>query len=234
MVVRRTQDSNGAWCVVRGAWWIPVLVLVAGCFPTMQAARIENGLHVDVGAIVLGDQVRNGAPQGPDLMVYAAPFVGLSGWVELGLPFGVYAESDDLGGEDTQLLLWPYAKFSLVEPGGRDHLAMILQGAWMVPASVGVRYGRDLGAWEPYGGVSLVFSGGPAGDDPFVVRYQEKGQILAQFVVGAEARRGPVRPAVEAGVLVNRYREGAVLGDFGQPTVPRTLVDVFVGGRVRW
>lgn len=33
-------------------------------------------------------------------------------------------------------------------------------------------------------------------------------------------------------LLINRYQEGAVWGDFGQPTVPRTLVDLFVGIRV--
>ena len=211
-----------------------LLLLLAGCFPTMQGARIDNGFHVDVGTIVLSDQVRNDEPQGPDLMAWAAPLVGFRQAIELGLPAGIYLESDDIGGDDYQLMLWPYLKVGLLDPAGRDHLAVILQGAWFLPANIGVRYGRDLGRWEPYGGASVLFSGGPAGDDPLVVRYQEKGQVLLQLVAGATALGGRFRPSFEAGLLVNRYQEGAVFGDFGQPTVPRTLVDLFVGGRMRW
>jgi hypothetical protein len=47
---------------------------------------------------------------------------------------------------------------------------------------------------------------------------------------GAESRRARL-PALEAGVLINHYQEGAVPGDFGQPTTPRTLVDFFVTAR---
>ena len=117
----------------------------------------------------------------------------------------------------------------MLPSGASDHLAAVLQGAWFAPANIGLRYGHDFGTWEPHAGLSLIFSGGPAGDDPFVTRYQEKGQLLLAFAVGATWSA----LGVEVGVLRNRYEEGAVYGDFGQPTTTRTLYDLFVGGRVR-
>lgn len=101
--------------------------------------------------------------------------------------------------------------------------------AWFLPANVGLRYGRDFGAWEPHAGVSVIFSGGPAGDDPVVTRYQENGQMLLALAIGATWSSA----GIELGVLRNNYEEGAVYGDFGQPTRARTLYDVFVGARLR-
>jgi hypothetical protein len=75
-------------------------------------------------------------------------------------------------------------------------------------------------------------SGGPAGDDPFITRFQQKGQLLLVLSAGAQSHR-PGLPAIEAGVLIDHYQEGAVYGDFGQPTTSRTLVDFFVTARVR-
>jgi hypothetical protein len=192
-----------------------------------------------VGVTYIGDQVRNGESQGPDIMVCVAPTLGLGDRVELGVPVGLYLEEglESLGGNALEEfgtspragVAWPYAKIALLPSGSLDHLALVLQGAWFTTANVGIRYGRDLDSWMPHAGVSVIFSGGPAGDDPFVTRYQEKGQLLLALAVGATWSHA----GVEFGLLRNRYEEGAVYGDFGQPTTPRTLYDVFVDVRFR-
>jgi hypothetical protein len=208
----------------------------------MQTARIDPGLHLDVGVTYLGDQLRNDEQQGADLMAYLTPSLGVGDRFEIGLPIGVYLEegfeslaSDALerfGESPRTLVLWPYLKTALLSRDSPSHLAVIVQGAWLFPANIGVRYGRDLGSWEPYAGVSLVFSGGPAGDDPAVTRYQEAGQTIVTASVGATWETIG-RPAVEIGVMRNHYREGAVYGDFGQPTTTRTLYDLYVAARFR-
>ncbi|MDH3291403.1 MAG: hypothetical protein OEO20_09640 [Gemmatimonadota bacterium] len=219
-----------------------VTMAVSACFPTLHTARIDPGLHVDAGVTVLGDQARNGEAQGPDYIAYLAPSFAFGDRVELGLPIGIYLEEGFASlsgdaftrfGENPQtIVLWPYLKFAMLPTDGPHHLAFIAQGAWMFPGNVGVRYGQDLGSWEPFAGLSLIFSGGPAGDDPVVTRYQESGQSMLALVAGASWNTGG-RPTVEIGVLRNRYREGAVYGDFGQPTTARTLYDLFLGARVR-
>ncbi len=213
--------------------------VLSSCFPTFQSPRIDPGFHADFGMAYIGDQVRNDEEQGPDLMLYVAPTIGFGNRVEVGVPIGLYLEEglaslgenafEEFGESPTTFVAWPYLKFGLLPPGAADHLALILQGSWITPASIGLRYGRGIGSWEPQAGVSLIFSGGPAGDDPFVTRYQEKGQLLLAFAVGATWSLA----GVEIGVLRNHYEEGAVYGDFGQPTTPRTLYDLFVGARLR-
>jgi len=148
-------------------------VLLGACFPTFQSPRIDPGFHVDAGITYIGDQVRNGEEQGPDIMAYLAPTVGFGDRVELGLPVGLYLEEglkslvgsafEEFGESPRTVVVWPYLKFALLPSGAPDHLALILQGAWFTPANVGLRYGRDLGSWEPHVGLSLIFSGGPAG-----------------------------------------------------------------------
>jgi hypothetical protein len=217
-------------------------LLVAGCLPTLHTARIDPGFHLDAGVAYVSDQVRNGEPQGPDYVAYVGPSLGIGDRVELGLPVGIYLEegfaslgSDALerfGTSPRSFMIWPYAKVALLPSESDHHLAAVAQGIFPPLLNVGLRYGRDLGSWEPHVGASFIFSGGPAGDDPFVTRYQEKGQFLMTFAVGA-SWDAPAQPAIEAGILLNHYDEGAVYGDFGQPTTPRTLVDLYIGGRVR-
>jgi len=241
--VKYRQFRNGFPASRRARCLLPLVTcLTTACFPTMQTARIDPGLHLDVGVTYLGDQVRNDEPQGVDLMAYVAPSLGIGDRFEIGLPIGVYLEEgleslesdalEQFGQSPRMLVLWPYLKTALLPRDSRDHLAVIVQGAWFVPANVGVRYGRDLGSWEPYAGVSLIFSGGPAGDDPAVTRYQEAGQTIVTASVGATWETIG-RPAVEVGLMRNHYREGAVYGDFGQPTTPRTLYDLYVAARFR-
>jgi hypothetical protein len=216
--------------------------MLAGCFTAMQPARIDPGFHVDAGVAFLSDQVRNDEPQGPDYIAYVAPAVGLGERVELALPVGIYLEEGtaSLSGDAVQrfgtsprsLVFWPSAKFALLPSESDHHLAAVLQGFVPPFLSGGLRYGRDFGSWEPHAGVSVMMSSGPAGDDPFVTRYQEKGQFLMTFAVGASWNVAG-RPAIEVGVLLNHYDEGAVYGDFGQATTPRTLLDLYAGGRIR-
>lgn len=166
-------------------------------------------------------------------MLYAGPVYGFGRRVEFGIPVGTYLEEATSADRyQRNFVMWPYLKLALLEPDSPHHLAVIAQSALIAPANLGVRYGYDLGAWEPYAGVSAVFSGGPAGDDPFVTRYQEKDQSLIALVAGAMWNASG-HPTIEVGLLRNRYQEGAVYGDFGQPTRPVTLYDLFVGGRVR-
>lgn len=205
----------------------------------MQTPEVAPGLHVDAGAMLLSDQPRDGQAQGPDLFGWVTPSLGFGNDVEVGIPFGWYLEDglrgdtaqDAFGSSSRHLVILPYAKLALADTPAHK-LAGVLQLGPTFISSVGLLYGRDFGSWMPYGAVKWVASGGPAGDDPFITRYQEKSQLLLVFSVGAESRR-PGRPALEAGVLLNHYREGAVYGDFGQPTRPRTLLDAFVTARVR-
>ena len=214
-----------------------IFPILAACFPTLQSASIEPGLRVDAGATVLADQRRNGVDQGTDYFLYAGPAYGFRGIAEVGIPVGVYFEDGmttdgpEIGAESRLVVPMPYVKVALLAPESRNHLAFIMQGAYFVPANIGIRFGRDLGGWTPQVGVSWIFSGGPAGDDPVVPRYQEAGQSMFSLHAGAMVR-APVRAAIEIGVLRNRYREGAVFGDFGQETVTRTLWDAFLGVRI--
>lgn len=214
-----------------------LLAITGACFPTFQSARIEPGLRVDAGATMLADQVRNGVAQGDDYFLYAGPVYGFGRVVELGVPIGVYFEDGltndgpEIGAESRQLIPMPYIKVGMLDPGGRDHLAFIMQAAYFIPANVGLRYGRDLGRWTPQVGISWIFSAGPAGDDPFVPRYQEAGQSMVAISMGGTFHTTG-RPSFEVGVLRNRYREGAVFGDFGQETVTRTLWDAYAGLRI--
>jgi hypothetical protein len=208
------------------------------CFPTMQTPAVAPGLHLDAGAMALGDQRRDGEAQGTDLFGWVAPSFGV-GDIEVGIPVGWYLEEgtrsltnrESFGTDPVTLIVLPYGKFALVN-SPRDKLSTVLQLGPLFVSSVSLLYGRDLRSWMPYGGVKWMASAGPAGDDPFITRYQQKGQLLLVLSVGAEWRK-PGLPSVEIGVLLNHYREGAVFGDFGQPTTPRTLVDFFVAARVR-
>jgi hypothetical protein len=214
-------------------------VLLGACFPTMQTPEITPGLHFDAGAMALSDQRRDSAVQGPDLFGWVGPSFGFGHDVEVGLHVGWYLEegwrsiSDRpaFGTAPTQLVILPYGKFALVNTA-KHKLAGVLQLGPTFVSSASLLYGRDLQSWLPYGAVKWIASGGPAGDDPFITRYQQKGQLLLVLSGGAQWRR-PGLPAIEAGVLVNHYQEGAVFGDFGQPTTPRTLLDLFVSARVR-
>jgi hypothetical protein len=148
----------------------PLLALaLAACFPTLQTARVDPGLHLDAGVSYLADQPRNGEPQGDDYLTYLTPSYGFGNRVEIGMPIGYYHQE---GLDDRHALLMPYLKVAALGPASRDHLAI---------------------------GASWAVAG---------------------------------RPMVEVGILHNHYREGARFGDFGQPTSPRTLHDLFVAVRV--
>lgn len=217
-----------------------LLVLgVTACFPVMQTPAVRPGLHLDAGALALTDQTRDSAPQGSDVVVWAAPSFGFGRHLEVGVPLGLYGEEGlrsftdrhAFGTDPLQPFVEPYAKLGLLD-AQRDHLATVFQVGLPFVSSVSLLYGHDFRSWSPYGGVKWMASGGPAGDDPLVTRYQQKGQVLFIVSAGAEWRTAPL-PAIEVGLLVNHYQEGAVYGDFGQPTVPRTLADLYVAARVR-
>jgi hypothetical protein len=213
--------------------------LLSACFPAMQTPEITPGPHLDAGVMALSDQRRDGTAQGPDVFAWIAPTVGFGHEVEVGIPIGWYLEEGfrsvtdrrSFGTSPAQFVILPYGKFALLD-GPRHKVAGVVQLGPMFVSSLSLLYGRDLGSWMPYGSIKWVASGGPAGDDPYITRYQQKGQLLLILSGGAEFRV-PGLPALEAGVLINRYREGAVYGDFNQPTTPRTLADFFVTARVR-
>jgi hypothetical protein len=220
--------------MVRTALALP-LILTA-CFPTLHTARVEPGLRLDVSAMVLHDQPREGRSQGADGMLSVTPKYGFRDRVELGLPFGVYWEEGfGLGGaldatEGQQLVVLPYVKVALLPSGGRDHLAVFGQAAVILPGSVGVRYGRDMGWWEPHVGLTWLFSGGQAGDSPIITRYQQRDQTLILASAGATLHT-PGRPVVEVGVLHNRHVRSEFVN--GNPTTSRfSYLDAFVAFRV--
>ncbi len=234
VVSERIMRSPGA-LQPRSAMPLLLAAMLGGCFPTFQAARIDPGFHLDAGAVAVHDQVRDSQPQGPDYLGYVAPSFGFHDRLEFGIPVGIYLQNgfepaSEHGLSGSQFVLMPYLKSALLAPG-RDHLALSVQTAWIAPANVGLEYGRDMGSWEPQVSGTVIFSGGPAGDDPLVPRYQESGQFTLALAIGATWKVAG-RPAVEIGLLRNHYREGAVFGDFGQPTTPRTLYDVFVGMKI--
>lgn len=192
-------------------------VLLGACFPTFQSPRIDPGFHVDAGITYIGDQIRNGEEQGPDIMAYLAPTVGFGDRVELGFPAGVYLEEgleslgdsalEKFGESPRTVVVWPYLKFALLPSGAPDHLALILQGAWFTPANVGLRYGRDLGSWEPHVGLSLIFSGGPAGGRPH--RYPLPGERTALACFRRRCDLGSVRsPGSRSGSAPKPLRGG--------------------------
>lgn len=216
-----------------------LLGLTAGCFPTLQSAHINPGLHLAAGTAVLGDQPREGRPQGTDVVAFFSPSYGFrQAGLEIGLPVALYLEEglQSLGSDATSrfgssprtLLLAPYIKLGFNQ-GHRDKFAVVGQAAWVFPSSLTLIYSRDYGAWTPYTSVKYVVSGGPAGDDPVITRYQEAGQSIWVGALGVE-RRGGANPAIEIGIMRNSYLEGTVYG--GQATGRRTRYDLFAGLRV--
>jgi hypothetical protein len=150
------------------------------------------------------------------LFGWVAPSFGV-GDIEVGIPVGWYLEEgtrsltnrESFGTDPVTLIVLPYGKFALVN-SPRDKLSTVLQLGPLFVSSVSLLYGRDLRSWMPYGGVKWMASAGPAGDDPFITRYQQKGQLLLVLSVGAEWRK-PGLPSVEMGVLLNHYSRGGRL-----------------------
>lgn len=221
---------------LRRAMLAGIFVSTGACFPTFQNARIDPGFRLDASAVVLADQNRNGASQGTDVIGMLTPAYAFGRRVEIGVPVGVYAEeglfnSGPLNGDRNAILVMPYLKVGLLGAESPHHLALIGQTALMLPANVGVRYGRDFGSWEPHVGFNVIFSGGTAGDDPTVTRYQERNQSMVAFSAGATLTRWR-HTAFEIGVLRNRYDEQTGFGSFG-PTYTRvTYYDAYAGLRV--
>jgi hypothetical protein len=205
-----------------------------GCFPTLQTARVKKGFHLTVATGVLTDQKRNDRSQGSDVIGLVAPSYGLVAkgvGFEFGIPIGGYLEegfsSDSYSRE---YLILPYLKVGL-NPQKRDKVALVGEAALIIPASLTLIYSHDFDRWTPYASVKRVFSGGPAGDDPVVTRYQEHNQSIWAAALGVEL---PVtsNPAIEIGVFRNSYEEGFVHGHFGGTGEKRVLYDIFMGGKV--
>lgn len=214
------------------------LPALGGCFSTLQSARIHEGFHWMGGAAVLSDQTRNDENQGADVLLFTGPAFGF-GAVEVGIPVALYHENGLHGNEPRPgdygrtLLPFTYLKVGLWQ-GRRDAVAIAGQTVYLfIPASATVIYSRDYGRWSPYVSAKYVFSGGPAGDDPVIERYQEDDQYILAGTVGVEYTGAP-NTAFEVGVMRNSYAEGRVFGDFGQPATRRTLYDLFAGFRLGW
>jgi hypothetical protein len=207
----------------------------AGCFPTFQTARIDPGFRLEASAIVLGDQPRHGVAQGNDIIAMLAPSYAFNRHVEIGVPVGLYAEeglnSGELNGDKNAFLVMPYLKFGFLPSESRHHLALILQSALILPANVGLRYGRDFGSWEPHIGANVIFSGGEAGDDPTITRYQERNQTMVAFSAGATVNRWR-NAAFEIGVLRNQYEDVSLYPPGGGIQYSKfTYYDLFAGMR---
>jgi len=209
--------------------FLPLLVLpvLGACFPTMQTPTISPGPHLDEGLMALSDQTRGGVAQGWDMMAWVAPAYGTKE-LEVGVPVGIYYAGAGNGSlNNRSLIVLPYTKFALLN-GKRDKLTSVVQFGPTFVSSLGLLYGRDLGSWMPYGGLKWIASGGPSGDDPYITRYQQPGQLLLTLSAGAESDT-PAHPAVELGILMNRYLESARPG---QPPVHHTYFDLFLSARL--
>jgi hypothetical protein len=209
-------------------------IVFSGCFTTLQTARVKKGLHLTVATGILTDQKRNDWSQGSDVIGLIAPSYGLvakSVGFEFGIPIGSYLEegfsSDSYARE---YLVLPYLKIGF-NPQKRDKVALVGQAALIIPTSLTLIYSHDFNHWTPYLSVKTIFSGGPAGDDPVVTRYQEHDQSIWVAALGVE---WPVKsnPAIEIGMFRNSYEEGFVDGYFGGTGENRVLYDIFLGGKV--
>ncbi len=205
---------------------LALLLPAIACFPTFHTAQVDPGFRLDAGASVVADRARD---EPADYVAYAAPAFGLGHRLEIGLPIGVYMQD---GLRSRQLLFLPYAKLALHERDARDHVALIVQSAALViPSIFGLRYGHDFGNWEPIAGVTVIKSGGPAGDDPVVTRYQQLHQSLIALSVGATWNRAGY-PGIELGVLRNAFDENAYSAQGVPAAVRHTLYDLFIGMRI--
>lgn len=239
MIRRDPPPSRRAGPAMAG---LAAVLVLAGCFPTVRTPRIDPGYHVDAGVTWLGDQRRDERPQGPDYIGYVAPSWGVSERVELGVPIGFYLEEGfeslgdsafyEFGSDQAHLVVWPYVKLGLLDPEGPHDLALSAQAAAVLPANVGLHYGIERDGWEPYAGVTFIFSGGPAGDDPAVTRYQQEEQTLTLFSAGA-AWSGRGEPTVEIGVLRNRFLDRVRSGGDDRGRIVRTAWDLAVAVRFR-
>lgn len=224
--------AAGRGCAVGGL----LVSTLWGCFPTPQSARIEPGLRIDASAVRIADQDRDEHAEGTDYLTTVGLVYGFGERIEIGVPVGYYFE-DGLRRSSSRfdnartVVVMPYFKAALLPSESKHRVAISAQTSWVLISNVGVHYSRDLGSWEPQAGLTWILSPGPAGDSPAVTRYQQAGQLLLAPTIGASwPLQG--RPTLQAGLLINSYREGAVYGDFGQPTVRRTLLDLVVGFRV--
>lgn len=208
-----------------------------GCYATLQTADVQEGFHISAAGGVLTDQARNGREQGADLIFFITPSYGFGseespGWVEVGLPIGMYLEEGfesigedafgQFGQDPEQFLILPYVKLGLL-PEGSNRLALLGQSAFFVfPSSVTLIYSRDLTHHTPYLALKYIFSGGPAGDDPIITRYQQEDQVIWSLAAGNEFRTA-LHPTLELGILFNSF-----IDDGSR----QTRVDVFLASRV--
>ncbi len=206
--------------------------MLAGCFPTYQAARIDPGWHLDAGATWLHDQPRDGVAQGADLLFSATPSYGWDDRLEVGIPLVAYFEGIGGGAEDRYAWLMPYFKVGVLPTDSRSHLSASVQASLIGVSNLGLHFSREIGEWEPQVSIGYLPSGGPAGDDPLVTRFQQDDQSLLTFALGVNGR-GPTRPTVQLGVLRNSYRDRSYLGPDGPTGDRRTLWDLFIAVRFR-
>lgn len=205
------------------------------CFPTFQTARVEPGFRLEASAVVLADQPRNSFNEGPDIIAALNPAYGFGKRVEIGFPFELYAENglfNSSGRDKNSGILMPYVKVALLDTDSPNHAAVVVQTAWILPANIGLHYGHDFGSWEPHVGLTYIFSGGNAGDDPFITRYQEPDQTLFALSAGATFNRWR-NTSFEVGVLRNSYGQSVGPSPGGDTFQKTTLYDAYAGIRLR-
>jgi hypothetical protein len=221
---------------------LAVGMVISGCFATLQSAKIRRGFHLTLTGSILSDQTRNGKPQGSDVIGFVSPSVGFGNTTgfEFGLPFGWYLEEgfasldeDEVltfGQEVKNFLVLPYLKVGFNQDK-KDKFAFVGQTSYIFPASLTFIYSHDFKGATPYVSLKRVFSGGPAGDDPMITRYQEHNQSIWAIALGVEWAV-PLNPAIEVGMFRNSYEEGFVYGHFGGVGQKRVLYDFFLGGKI--
>src|SRR5262249_25219024 len=107
---------------------IGLVVSAGGCFPTIQTARIDPGLHLDAGFVAIADEHRDDGTGEPDYIPYFNIAYGFGKRAELGTALGVYHENGFAGGafsrKSTNGVIMPYLKVALLDPSSTQHLAV--------------------------------------------------------------------------------------------------------------
>ncbi len=206
----------------------------SGRFTTFQTARVKQGFHFTPSSAILSDKMGDGKTQGHDVNAILTPGLGhIEKYkrIEIVVSLGGYLEeefnSSNSGGPQIfgqnvkEPLIFPYLKVGFKQ-NGRNKFAIVGQSAFMLPASLTFIYSYDFTRWTPYVSMKRVFSGGSAGDDPIVTRFQEKDPNIWVFGVGTECQM-PLNPGIEFRILRNSYNEDLQLTPFSTTTKRQVL-----------
>src|SRR4051812_13560153 len=118
------------------------LAACGGCFPTFQSPRVEPGWQTSVAATAIGNRSQD--INSLAYLVALTPSYGFGHRFEVGIPLGYTTSPPDRNNADGthRFMFAPYGKLALNGADSKDHLALILQTAALLPNSLAIRYGH--------------------------------------------------------------------------------------------